>query len=590
MKRDIRINYGVLEDITDDMRKYRDALHIMTDVIKTVNSELENNKGKSIEELKKLSKSIYKDIDRCKDELNSLYRIFSGYCNDMQSIISPINKSKLMQVDRNDIWFNMKQIKNSCTSIKNLSKAGKSSIGYSYLTKNKEKIQNEKNNYNKMKEIWSAINKYGGRINTAYSDIERIYNKKIVSYENMDDTYAKKAKTLYSKYTNTFEALRSIAITTGKNIISPVKGLVVGLWDTVVGIEGLVIGTGKLVVMEAGALIGVAVDKITGKVPKWLKYCMDKSNQYNDMIGAVLKDPGIIVEGIGQDISDKIEEEGIVYSTGYIVGSLLGFKGLDKLGKVAKASKAAKKAKGIEKISKADDVANVDGVYKSLLGQMSAEEAKLYGKFLEQGSTAGLTAVEKEALAKVESKIALSKVNGNEILELRKNVFSDIDDVGKSGIDGVSDPELKLISEYANNDVFGKSVNFNAGEGGTGITYKVFQRNDIDWEMVRSTGAKKGRGLTNAEAAEKYGLAPILDADGNVATLHHSQQNSVGPLFEASTRYHNISNAKRAPLHPYKGQLNPFNPMSEEVRKAFQKVDSIEYWKTRGRDVMKGVK
>ncbi|MFQ9546321.1 MAG: HNH/ENDO VII family nuclease [Clostridium sp.] len=126
--------------------------------------------------------------------------------------------------------------------------------------------------------------------------------------------------------------------------------------------------------------------------------------------------------------------------------------------------------------------------------------------------------------------------------------------------------------------------------GGTGITYKVFQRNDIDWDMLRSKGAKKGRGLTNAEAAERYGLAPILDADGNIATLHHSQQHSVGPLFEASTRYHNISNAKRAPLHPYKGQLNPFNPMSEEVRKAFQKVDSIEYWKARGRDAMKGVK
>ena len=321
---DIRVNYGVLEDITDDMRKYRDALCTMSDVIKTVNNELSNNKGKSIEELKKLSKSIYKDIGSCKDELDSLYKIFSGYCNDMQSIIKPVNKSKLMQVDRNDIWFNMKQIKNSCTSIKNLSKAGKSSIGYSYLTKNKEKIQNEKNNYNNMKQIWAAINKYGERINTAYSDIEYIYNKKIVTYEDMDDNYAKEAKTLYSKYTNIFESLRSIVITTGKNIVSPVIGLAAGLWDSIVGIVELIIGAGKLILMEAGALIGVVVDKATGQVPKWLKYCMDKSSKYNDMIGAVLKDPAIIVEGIGQDISDKIEEKGILYSTGHIVGSLLG--------------------------------------------------------------------------------------------------------------------------------------------------------------------------------------------------------------------------------------------------------------------------
>ena len=161
--------------------------------------------------------------------------------------------------------------------------------------------------------------------------------------------------------------------------------------------------------------------------------------------------------------------------------------------------------------------------------------------------------------------------------------------VGKSGA-GESDTssELKVIGTYDNNNYFTRAVEFNAGSEGTGFTYKVYQRNDIDWNIVRTTGAKKGRGLTNAQAAEKYGLAPILN-DGYVATLHHSQQRSVGPLFEASTRYHNISNAKKGPLHPYKGQLNPFNPMDSNTRGLFQKVDSIEYWKARGRDAMKGV-
>ena len=206
----------------------------------------------------------------------------------------------------------------------------------------------------------------------------------------------------------------------------------------------------------------------------------------------------------------------------------------------------------------------------------------------------GVNSVDDLAKLKVSSIDDLAKIGIKNADDLAK-LGIDSSDLKKLGIDpkvfeGVSNPKLNLISEYVNNDVFSKSVSFNAGEGGTGITYKVFQRNDIDWDMLRSTGAKKGRGLTNAEAAERYGLAPILDADGNVATLHHSQQHSVGPLFEASTRYHNISKAKRAPLHPYKGQLNPFNPMSEEVRKAFQKVDSIEYWKTRGRYAMKGVK
>lgn len=41
--------------------------------------------------------------------------------------------------------------------------------------------------------------------------------------------------------------------------------------------------------------------------------------------------------------------------------------------------------------------------------------------------------------------------------------------------------------------------------------------------MMRTKGAKKGRGLTNAEASGKYGLAPIIDDARSAATLHLSQ-------------------------------------------------------------------
>ncbi len=178
-------------------------------------------------------------------------------------------------------------------------------------------------------------------------------------------------------------------------------------------------------------------------------------------------------------------------------------------------------------------------------------------------------------------KLETPKSNNVDVLEVPKGS-------GGQPIKDVRNLELKVVGTYDNNCYFTRSVEFNAGSNGTGFTYKIYQRNDIDWNMVRKTGAKKGRGLTNAQAAEKYGLAPILN-DGYVATLHHSQQKSIGPLFETSTRYHNILNAKKGPLHPYKGQLNPFNPMDSATRGLFQKVDSIEYWKARGRDAMKGV-
>ncbi|WP_301107141.1 ribonuclease YeeF family protein [Sporosarcina sp.] len=156
------------------------------------------------------------------------------------------------------------------------------------------------------------------------------------------------------------------------------------------------------------------------------------------------------------------------------------------------------------------------------------------------------------------------------------------------GVKGGGKETYQHLKDYKNNKYFTRSVEYNAGKDGTGFTYKVYQRGDVNWDMVRTKGAKKGRGFTNAEASAKYGLAPILDDAGSVATLHHSQQKGVGPLYEASTRYHNISNAKRAPLHPYKGKLNPSYPMDETTRGAFQKVDSINYWKIRGKEALGG--
>lgn len=274
-----------------------------------------------------------------------------------------------------------------------------------------------------------------------------------------------------------------------------------------------------------------------------------------------------------------------------------------------------KNADGIEIGSKTlsdDDLKIVEQTiegenYSNLTEVVSAKEAEVYLHFLESGSTEGMTESELKAVQKIEELIKSNKIDYDGILKIRnETVKSDVEVVRKTTEDSVEDvgknaaedagkvvesgtsSELKVIGTYDNNNYFTRVVEFNAGSEGTGFTYKVYQRNDIDWNIVRTTGAKKGRGLTNAQAAEKYGLAPILN-DGYVATLHHSQQRSVGPLFEASTRYHNISNAKKGPLHPYKGQLNPFNPMDSNTRGLFQKVDSIEYWKARGRDAMKGV-
>jgi hypothetical protein len=90
---------------------------------------------------------------------------------------------------------------------------------------------------------------------------------------------------------------------------------------------------------------------------------------------------------------------------------------------------------------------------------------------------------------------------------------------------------------------------------GTQLDYKVFQRNDIDWNQVRSTGDKRFVGKTNAEASAK-GLPPQLP-DGSFATLHHLGQKSPGPLVEASTRYHGVGKPGQDILHSQFGRSKP---------------------------------
>jgi Flp pilus assembly pilin Flp len=147
--------------------------------------------------------------------------------------------------------------------------------------------------------------------------------------------------------------------------------------------------------------------------------------------------------------------------------------------------------------------------------------------------------------------------------------------------DWTAPPESAAVIRVAEtgNETFPASSEFTAS---TGNTYKVFQRGDIDWDQVRTAGDKRFVGKTNAEAG-RAGLPPQL-RDGNFATLHHSQQNANGPLFEASTRYHNITTAREPPLHPYRGDQHPDNPLGRgpgSRREDFQRIESPEYWKWR---------
>jgi len=112
---------------------------------------------------------------------------------------------------------------------------------------------------------------------------------------------------------------------------------------------------------------------------------------------------------------------------------------------------------------------------------------------------------------------------------------------------------------------------------GTQQTYEVYQRSDIDWDLVRTDGPSNFVGKTNAEA-KLAGLPPQLE-DGSFVTLHHLGQDSRGPIVEASTRYHGVGKYGQDALHSLYGRSKP-HPLYPIDRKMFA-IDQREYFKWR---------
>ena len=136
-----------------------------------------------------------------------------------------------------------------------------------------------------------------------------------------------------------------------------------------------------------------------------------------------------------------------------------------------------------------------------------------------------------------------------------------------------------LLKEY---DYFPTQVEWTAPSG-TKQTYKVYQRADIDWDLVRSAdnGPRAFRSKTNREAA-LFGIAPELP-DGSYVNLHHLGQDSRGPLVEVSTKHHSFDNPKAfKSLHnQFEGKKHPKYPVQHDTK---WRSDVKEYWKDRGRN------
>lgn len=342
MKRDIKVNYSVLDSIVKSLSQYKTALENMDSTLKNINAKLENeNEGEAVNALKTKHVDIKSQIDSCHEEVADLYDIFNNYINDMTSIIKPKNYDNMMRVSRNDIYWNMQSVIGACTNVMMTSRNAAVFKSFPSPFADDETKARERRNGDKLDNLHNDIITYSNKLMQNVSDIQSLYDTKVIPYENMDDTYKSKAQSIYSKYTNFWEALKTDLSAIGEAAIDLVKGAASSIFGLVKGIFDLVKGA----VTYIGAGIGIAWTSIAGDCPDCLKDCKAKAEEYNKTIGAILKDPFIIVEGIAQNVNDAYEDKGMWYVTGYAAGEVAQIILLKKAGDKLKEVKGAKTTK-----------------------------------------------------------------------------------------------------------------------------------------------------------------------------------------------------------------------------------------------------
>ncbi|MCW6076601.1 EndoU domain-containing protein [Clostridium sporogenes] len=328
MKRDIKINYGKIEDIISNIIKYDDALNDMEASLNYIKAEINNSTGESIDSLLDNYELLIKNIGICKEELDDLRKILSDYINEMSGYAQAIHRGSLIRVDRNDVWWNIKSMEGIINQITD----EQMRWGYNYSgswTSDKDVIKREEENGSKIEEINHIVEKYVKILNDKVQDLYSIHNNKIIPFENTDDAFANRASELYWKYTGLGDWVQDFFGFLDKSFNNIIDGVLKGLTDLIVGLAQLAIGAVEYV----GSCAVVVLCEPFGGAPEWIKNKVDSDNK---LISSILKDPALIIEGLAQDASDAIDEKGICYSVGYLGGTFFGTKGLDKITKGVK--------------------------------------------------------------------------------------------------------------------------------------------------------------------------------------------------------------------------------------------------------------
>lgn len=313
--RDLKINYDYLCEINSIVKKYIDALEELQSETEAFVEKINNQEGDVFVELKnEYEDAIAVDYTDLIDILKEIYHVSGRYIEEMQFYIAPENSSMLCRVDRNDIWWNLQQIK---------------AIPYAYIeayphvpshyymdefvnpfaddadevrARNEDRRRRRENNYNKLVDFYNnTIRNTADGLWQDTEDLKSIYENYVVEYENTDDIYARKMDELYDSIKTWIDIAGDIWEGT-KDLL---RGFGTGIVDLAKGLKApleIVLAISPTMPLPLGVRIA---------------FLYDGGMEIYQGTKVFIKDPENTIGAMFQGVFDTGDEEGTAFCVGY---------------------------------------------------------------------------------------------------------------------------------------------------------------------------------------------------------------------------------------------------------------------------------
>ncbi len=218
----------------------------------------------------------------------------------------------MILVDRNDIWWNLKQIGGNLTGAQSVAYGQElsyysgidttpfppqihegmtpeaQSAAWERYHRELEESRNRKANYDQLERFCRGIAARTKRdLEELYEDLEKIYKDHVVEYKNTDDAYRKKAEEVYDACTGFGERM----------------------WD--IGANTLTFLLDISEAVQAAALKVVIATAPFGITPQWVKDTGKEVMGGLQSIAEIIKNPGRALASLGQQVTDTVEEKGM---------------------------------------------------------------------------------------------------------------------------------------------------------------------------------------------------------------------------------------------------------------------------------------